>query len=1443
LDLTQVGKKKVTPSIDSPHKYDHIMFIWRNRPGYNGTGNTYPSPLSTLLLGYKSDSYTNIGSYNKIPTTIARHEFSHQLFGGNNFHCAGGGWGAANYWIPLTGGWSALGLSGSSLLCFNAWDRQRLDWKPVGNTYTLSARDEDNSKEVNGDLDAANPSDAGIYTLRDFIISGDVIRIKLPFIDPNNEFPEYLWLENHTGTQNNSSPFDQWHYQPSECVDDFIPGLMAYLQIDKDTRLSDDPLEVFSGYSDYLRPLTADGFYDRDHESNSIFNDCVQWGDTWAFIQGLPNSLTGGSEQDLYTVDIDNDNVIKRDDMRSNFVEMSNNEYHKHLYALGHNDHIFTLNGSNKICIATNPSSASMMNLVSYQSPANEEDNLRKIYLNGISAEIIGIDASKNIQLRIRFDDVNIDRDVRWCADEIVLNPVDTESGFSLNIKAGRTMTLDQSLTATRMNDPIVFNGKNVFANPTTFVVKPNVKINLEPEAKVQLENASTFHLNSSSYCIIGNDGVLEIKNGTSLYLDDCSVLEIKGEGKLIVRSGATLCISPNAVLAFENRLQNLVLESGVIIPNGYADPASIINNTLSNGSINTNITWTSKNYIVNGSLTIESQSTLTIRTSTLSFIDENSKIIVKPGAKLILDGAKLTSACSKQWQGIQVWGNKNNSQYPNDGNYYQGFLELKNGSVIENSICAVELWKPGDWSSTGGIVYANGGNTEETKVVFRNNTKSVHALYYRNFNPYFPAIEWDYSSNFKNCIFEITKDYLGDERFCKHVDLAHVNGIDFEACEFSLAENVDSVSIFNSAIAGYGAKFGVKAICNSQQYPCPEDDYHRSTFTGFFSAINSVNDGSSPVTFNISRADFIDNAYGVKIREMNNASILFSDFQIGYLWYCGAGIYSDDVTGFAFEGNSFSKYVSGPPGNYFGIVINSSREVNEVYRNIFDGLSYANFADGKNWVGDDRFQGLSYSCNQNTNNYADFYINKSRPSGIQSFQGNSSSPAGNTFTQINSTWHFYNGGEHLVQYFCDQNASYENPAYPDKTYNIAITPLDDENGCPSHYGNDIRLVLTTAQVMDAEQDYYNNISDYNSIKSLYDSYIDGGDTEAEKLSIETAQPEDIWDLRSRLLGDSPHLSLEVLIEAADKTDVFSETALFDILSANPDELKKDTLINYLENKEEPLPDYMIELLEHIAKGSTYKTAMQKQMSEYKHNYTRAALDIVRSILNDTIMNDTLLRSWLDNLGGIEYDQQIIASFVSAGNFSAAFSLANMLPQLYDYSSEEWVEHNYYIDLLTLYHTLYKQGRNTYQLDNAEKALVDAIAAKSNAIAGSCAKGILEAVYNEYFPDCPDIASTVSYKQGSLINSETLGMIYGLEIEAMPNPASLWVEFDYILPENEKSGIITITNINGVVVKTLNVSRQQGRKLVDTRMFPSGVYFFTLNSGSYTKSGKIIIQN
>ncbi|MBO2526093.1 MAG: hypothetical protein CW341_10420, partial [Bacteroidetes bacterium] len=586
---------------------------------------------------------------------------------------------------------------GSSLMCWNAWDRYRLGWKAAGNTYDISARSSDGVTEVNGDIDISNGN--GTYILRDFVTTGDAIRIKLPFINEDMEYPEWIWLENHQGVNNNNIEFDQWQFQDVTCVQDFEPGLMAYIQINSDVRESHNAHDIIDQFANYLIPLTANGFWDRNFLIDSVYNDCVSY--SWArpFIRVVENPLTGCGDHSFYSVDLDgNDSLYldfdkKKYDQLNNWTEITNNDTLRHLFQLGHSSHSYNIDGKKKIGVGTNPSSAPLINMVGQRQQLIDAKNLRTTYLNGISIEILEQYSNGNIKVRIRFDDVDIDNDVRWCSDNIVLNEIATSSGYSLNLKNGKTLTLDRGLTATRMTKPKFFSGKKVFTSPTTLTIQPDVKIHIDTAATIKLENKSKLHFSDRSICVIEDNGSIEVKNGTVLQMDDCTSIIIKGNGKLIARSGDTLKISPTASLVFQNGLQNLIMEQGVIIPTGYADPNDLISTSIiNNDTISNNTSWNGVNLIVNGNIVVDTNAVLNITSSTLKFVDIDNRIIVKRGGKLIIDGSILTDMCENMWQGIEVWGDGFTHQQSVYGNYLQGYLELKNGTTIENAVCAVKL-------------------------------------------------------------------------------------------------------------------------------------------------------------------------------------------------------------------------------------------------------------------------------------------------------------------------------------------------------------------------------------------------------------------------------------------------------------------------------------------------------------------------------------------------------------------------------------------------------------------------------------------------------------------------------------------------------------------------------------------------------------------------------
>lgn len=1313
---TNPGEPKITPSNDNPHKFDYVVFIWRNRiynnknmnnTGYSGTGS------NLNLFGYGIDYCMNIGTFSRCPTTIIRHEYAHGLLGGNNFHTAGGGK-QTDYFIPFTGGWSLLGLSGSSLQCCNAWDRYRLGWKPSGCSFDIGTHDSNNTNYVNGDLNTLNVSDTGVYYLRDFIQYGDAIRIKLPYTDSLSEYQEYLWLENHTGSTSN---FDKWQYeQDATCVNNFSGGLMSYIQIDKNTRVSNVQNDVYGGYGGYTRPLIANGFCDRSYENDSTFCYCVYWDSTNAFIRDLPNPFTGGSDEEKYAFDRNHDDLLLYNDMMDNFIEKtSNNIYLDSLYTLGHNSHIFTINGNNKIGISTNPSTATMMNMVRPYNQTNRDNkNLRTTYLNGISIEILEQDVNGNIKVRVRFDDVDIDNNVRWCSDSIVLNEIATQSGYSLNVKKGKSITLDQGLTATRMTDPITFNDQKIFASPTTFTIQPDVKIHIDTTASIVLENSSKLHMREGALCRIEDEGFIEVKSGTVFQMDDCSSLEIRGNGLLIVRDGAELRISNHAYIN-ANGTQNIIMGNNVIIPEGYANPLALIEPAIDDIQINNLTVWNGYNRIVRGIIKVNTGATLRIESSFLRFKGEDCGIVVDRGGKLIVDSSTLTTSCHNtdyMWKGIEVWGNRNEHQFPVNGTYLQGVLILRNGAIIENALCAVELNNPQGRSHTGGIVSA-------TDAVFRNNATSVHTLSYTNHNPV-SGLEADYNGLFKNCTFTIDDDYPGVETFTHHVDIVGINGIRFTGCDFNVKLNVPGVSSGCMGICANDAGFKVLAYCEDGiMLPCPDSGLKRCTFTNFNNGIYTASNGFNARTFDVENAVFINNIIGIYADNTGFATILNSDFDISTRASCNYGVYANNITDFCIEENSFTNSFDDTGSDLYGIGIFNSESINDIYLNSFDNLACGNLAFGVNHVpyGNTLFGGLTYSCNDNIGNDVDFCVLKDHSTGgIDTIQGSATLPAGNTFT--GSVYHFYNDGDYDIKYYHNSINTNETPDLT-KIKHVILQPTTYSNSCDSHYGGG-----------------------GNVIKS----------------------PEEIAELAS----------------------VFAST-------------------------------------------------------EDAHEKNLAAGDIVRSYLNDSVVNYTELRSWLGNMQKIDADRMIVGSYVQEGDFTNAIALANALPTVYELTGDDLYDHKDYMSLLELYHDLYISNRTVFELTDNELNMVKNIAENGFGTSKSLATTLLREISGQYGNNCtcPTLPEQIVRKTISSNNNAVKDDVYSVNI--IPNPATTQTTLEYQLPEKAALSTLRIMNSLGIIVLEISIYDDKGTRTLDLGNLPAGIYTYIFRSGNYLKTDKLVI--
>jgi len=355
-------------------------------------------------------------------------------------------------------------------------------------------------------------------------------------------------------------------------------------------------------------------------------------------------------------------------------------------------------------------------------------------------------------------------------------------------------------------------------------------------------------------------------------------------------------------------------------------------------------------------------------------------------------------------------------------------------------------------------------------------------------------------------------------------------------------------------------------------------------------------------------------------------------------------------------------------------------------------------------------------------------------------------------------------------------------------------------------------------------------------------SILDVRDTNTELLDIQTAQPDDMWALRDQLLGHSPHLSQEVLREMSDRTDVFPDDILLEILSANPDELKEDTLLLYLEQKDDPLPQYMIDILYQVTNNVSYKTILKRELAEYHAGKTQAAQDIIRSIIHDSVVNVSDYRNWLDNLGGIQADKQIISTYLSEGDTSSAISLLNIIPSLYELEGEELDAFNDYKNLIFMQIVWRQQNRNIFQLDSTEINTLIAYADSSTGSAKAISRNILSYTQDNHYCECMHFNDSTELKIRNTSIIGSLNAAYGPKVTVKPNPAHTWTAFDYILQGEKPTGYIKIINASGKIIEQFSISGKQGQYVWDTRNVKPGLYFYTVSSSGMSKSGKLIIR-
>ncbi len=860
-----------------------------------------------------------------------------------------------------------------------------------------------------------------------------------------------------------------------------------------------------------------------------------------------------------------------------------------------------------------------------------------------------------------------------------------------------------------------------------------------------------------------------------------------------------------------------------------------------------TSNTTISNDHFYNRNIIVKNNSKLVV-TSTLSFA-ENTKIIVENGSQLIIDGGHLTSGCSSMWEGIEVWGDNNHTQYPENGQQYQGYVELKNGAIIENAHYAISLQNSGVWNTFGGIVKAY-------NTTFKNNWKSVEFMSYKNFYPTTgnPAPN---QSRFDRCDFLVDNNFFW-EGFDAQVSLWDVTGVYFRGCDFKdLRTNLTESGKMGKGINSLDANYVVKPYCDSYApypYTCPANDLKKSTFTGLSHGIFATNSATQN-SITVSQCDFAANIYGVNLDKVNQARILQSTFHIGGNQAVNKpahyGIATVNSTGYRIEENTFTG-TGNTAVNTVGVnLFNCGTESNEVYKNSFTHLNSGEMAVALNRNPQNGFEGLQFTCNTNNNGQLggsditslwQLNLPEYLKHGIRDFQGDLSHAAGNIFSQETS-----NSDESDIKNFTQNPFRYYHSGGAqeplDYTAGRVFPVYDaDPNSCASKLAvNDPAEPMPPGELDAIKQDLNENESAYRNLYYVYNQLLDGGNKDALINEIQLSWPEDAWQLRSELLSHSPFLSREVLESASDK-NILPHAMLLEICLSNPDGAKSEAFLEHLEYEiPNPLPEYMIQLIRNARDSTTTRTNLEVAMAGYLSTASFQSNVLINAFKSDSSQfNPDSTTRFLRKRYRLPSYFQMIDLVAENISISAAGDSLLLLPSYFDLNSIEIESYNNFTTWLNFRETVANSNRSLMQLDSTEIAYLIGLGEAWSDFTGSAIRNLLCFGYHYCIPT--DISgSGSSYRPSSTIQSVSTTID---KVKIYPNPANTYLTFKYEFTKSDFPANLTITDANGKIRSREKLNLDRDEFLIDTRAFTNGVYFYEVSgSKGIIQSGKIAIKH
>ncbi|NOY49460.1 MAG: T9SS type A sorting domain-containing protein [Chlorobi bacterium] len=262
----------------------------------------------------------------------------------------------------------------------------------------------------------------------------------------------------------------------------------------------------------------------------------------------------------------------------------------------------------------------------------------------------------------------------------------------------------------------------------------------------------------------------------------------------------------------------------------------------------------------------------------------------------------------------------------------------------------------------------------------------------------------------------------------------------------------------------------------------------------------------------------------------------------------------------------------------------------------------------------------------------------------------------------------------------------------------------------------------------------------------------------------------------------------------------------------------------------------------NAASDSALREYYARQMSYYNTLMDRAAYDIVRSNMADSIVQDSLYVAWQDKLGTYASSEGMVDYYIQKGEYTKAWNTADSLEYNFTFTSYDSTEYPYYMELKELQIEWLKDGRDVFGLTPTEKSKLAVIADSSRGTAGAQARGILSFAYDSLYSYVNCISMPDTSQKSSPVTNGNDNENNGAWVKVSPNPATSAITFSYSIGDKANAAL-KLYNQNGVLIDEIILEANNSTFIYNCSNYKPGIYYYSATVESSVVKGKFIVVN